>query len=271
MSAAVVDELVELLACPLCTAPLAPARTRLTCERCRAEFPQASAAWIDLVPSGWADRDATGWHRRQSEMERWYADLARDPDEAHRCLSYDYDPLAGRLAALEGEVLDVGGGMGLTRHFLSPGTRYTVVDPSSAWLSARWHDVARLFPEPVVPARYVRGVGERLPFRTAAVDAVVALWSLNHVSDPAAVVAEIARVTRPGGRLIVVLEDVSADDGPPEPVTLQSDHIHVSESDFRSWLAGAFAVVRREWVRHYLSFDAVREGARSGLARTGRS
>jgi ubiquinone/menaquinone biosynthesis C-methylase UbiE len=202
-------------------------------------------------------------------MEEWYADFTRDPDEAHRCLSYDYEPLAGRLAALEGEVLDVGGGMDLTRHFLSPEARYTVVDPSSAWLSSRWHDVTRLFPEPVTPARYVRGVGERLPFRTAAIDAVVALWSLNHVSDPVAVRAEIARVTRPGGRLIVVLEDVSADDGPREPVTLQSDHIDVPESDFRAWLVSAFAVVRRDWVRHYVAFDAVREGgARTGPAPT---
>ena len=38
-----------------------------------------------------------------------------------------------------------------------------------------------------------------LPFRSGVFDAVVAAFVLNHVADPAAALAELARVTRPGG------------------------------------------------------------------------
>jgi SAM-dependent methyltransferase len=45
--------------------------------------------------------------------------------------------------------------------------------------------------------------GERLPFGDAAFDRVVVADMLEHVPDDAAFVAELARVTRPGGRLVV--------------------------------------------------------------------
>jgi SAM-dependent methyltransferase len=45
--------------------------------------------------------------------------------------------------------------------------------------------------------------GHRLPFATGAFDLTVALTLLEFVNDPARVVAELARVTRPGGRLLV--------------------------------------------------------------------
>ncbi|WP_431784688.1 class I SAM-dependent methyltransferase [Streptomyces chumphonensis] len=42
---------------------------------------------------------------------------------------------------------------------------------------------------------------ERLPLRDGALDAVFAAGLLTHLSDPAAGLAELARVTAPGGRL----------------------------------------------------------------------
>lgn len=45
--------------------------------------------------------------------------------------------------------------------------------------------------------------GARLPFRDAEFDRVVVVDMLEHVEDEAAFVAELARVTRPGGRLVV--------------------------------------------------------------------
>jgi ubiquinone/menaquinone biosynthesis C-methylase UbiE len=43
----------------------------------------------------------------------------------------------------------------------------------------------------------------RLPLRDHAVDVAVAVTLLEFVADPAQVLAELARVTRPGGRLVV--------------------------------------------------------------------
>jgi demethylmenaquinone methyltransferase/2-methoxy-6-polyprenyl-1,4-benzoquinol methylase len=42
-----------------------------------------------------------------------------------------------------------------------------------------------------------------LPFRDAAFDAVTISFGLRNVADPDAALAELARVTRPGGRLVV--------------------------------------------------------------------
>ncbi len=46
------------------------------------------------------------------------------------------------------------------------------------------------------------GAVDALPLADAAVDDVVAAFVLNHVSDPGAALAELIRVTRPGGALL---------------------------------------------------------------------
>ena len=55
-----------------------------------------------------------------------------------------------------------------------------------------------------VPVEVVAGVAERLPAADGAFDAVVAVWVLCSVPDPAAALAEFARVLAPGGELRVV-------------------------------------------------------------------
>jgi SAM-dependent methyltransferase len=52
-------------------------------------------------------------------------------------------------------------------------------------------------------AQYCRGHGTRLPFRGGVFDAVVASDVLEHIEDDVAAVAEIARVMRPGGVVII--------------------------------------------------------------------
>ncbi|MFG1806672.1 class I SAM-dependent methyltransferase [Streptomyces sp. NPDC049040] len=47
----------------------------------------------------------------------------------------------------------------------------------------------------------VEADGARLPLRTGAFDAVLAAGLVHHLPDPAAGLRELARVTRPGGRL----------------------------------------------------------------------
>jgi SAM-dependent methyltransferase len=51
----------------------------------------------------------------------------------------------------------------------------------------------------------VRGVGERLPFRDGAFDAVMSFGVLEHVRDPFACAREIARVMKPGATLYCVV------------------------------------------------------------------
>ncbi len=54
---------------------------------------------------------------------------------------------------------------------------------------------------PALP--FTAGDGTRLPFATAVFDAVTISFGLRNVVDTAAALTEMARVTRPGGRLVV--------------------------------------------------------------------
>ena len=65
--------------------------------------------------------------------------------------------------------------------------------------------------EAPAPVRLTRGAGERLPFRDEAFDTVVLALVLCSVEEPHAAAAEIHRVLRPGGRLLL-MEHVRADD-----------------------------------------------------------
>jgi demethylmenaquinone methyltransferase/2-methoxy-6-polyprenyl-1,4-benzoquinol methylase len=56
---------------------------------------------------------------------------------------------------------------------------------------------------PPGPVRFVAGDALRLPFGDRAFDAVTISFGLRNVADPDAALAEMFRVTRPGGRLVI--------------------------------------------------------------------
>jgi len=60
------------------------------------------------------------------------------------------------------------------------------------------------------PIQYVRGLGEELPFRGGAFDLAICCNVLDHTSDPDAVLCQIHRVLRPGGRLFLDVDTFSA-------------------------------------------------------------
>ncbi|GAB3742673.1 bifunctional 2-polyprenyl-6-hydroxyphenol methylase/3-demethylubiquinol 3-O-methyltransferase UbiG [Microlunatus parietis] len=94
------------------------------------------------------------------------------------------------------EVLDVGCGGGLlAEEFAALGCKVTGVDPSEPSLAAaRRHAAASGY---VID--YRSGTGERLPLPDAAFDVVYCCDVLEHVDDLDRVIAETARVLRPGG------------------------------------------------------------------------
>jgi len=58
-------------------------------------------------------------------------------------------------------------------------------------------------PEDLGRLGYVAGDALRLPFRDSAFDAVTISFGLRNVASPSTALAEMHRVTRPGGRLVV--------------------------------------------------------------------
>ncbi|MCE9579188.1 MAG: class I SAM-dependent methyltransferase [Deltaproteobacteria bacterium] len=110
------------------------------------------------------------------------------------------DEIAALLAALAGRdreprvILDVGGGTGLlTRAIAARFGACTVIEPAVAQLRALPAGLA-----------IVRGRAEALPIGDRAVDAAVATWVLQYTADPAAAVAELARVVGDGGTVAIV-------------------------------------------------------------------
>jgi SAM-dependent methyltransferase len=95
-----------------------------------------------------------------------------------------------------GRVLDAACGTGrYARHLARRGHDVVAVDSSAEMLA-----VARA----ATPgADFVVGALESLPLEDSSVDAVVCALALTHVCDLAPVMAEFARVLRPGGHLVI--------------------------------------------------------------------
>jgi ubiquinone/menaquinone biosynthesis C-methylase UbiE len=96
-----------------------------------------------------------------------------------------------------GEVLELGCGGGINMAFYDPAriTRLTGIDPSPKLLEMTRAAAAACGLE----ARIENGVGEAIPLADSSFDTVVTTFTLCSVQDPAAVLAEIRRVLRPGG------------------------------------------------------------------------
>jgi ubiquinone/menaquinone biosynthesis C-methylase UbiE len=133
--------------------------------------------------------------------------------------------------------LDVGTGAGALAFALAPLVREVVgVDPVPELLElAR----ARALPN----TQFVEGDGEALQFASAEFDLSGTHRTLHHVERPARVVSELARVTRQGGRVLVV--DQLAPEDPEAAAALHEfettrDPSHVrllTEADLRELFA----------------------------------
>ncbi|MFJ3781642.1 class I SAM-dependent methyltransferase [Streptomyces sp. NPDC090093] len=101
-------------------------------------------------------------------------------------------------------LLDLACGTGLvTERLVRPGLRVYGADAAHAMLRVA---AGR------VPGRAVRADARRLPLPDASLDAVCAVWLLHLVPFAADVVAEAARVLRPGGVLIATVDKDAAHD-----------------------------------------------------------
>jgi ubiquinone/menaquinone biosynthesis C-methylase UbiE len=126
------------------------------------------------------------------------------------------DSRAGRLAAEvrdfvrargDERALDIGTGAGALAFALAPLVREVVgLDPVPELL-----ELAR---ERSLPnTRFVEGDGTALPFPDGDFDLAGTHRTLHHVARPELVVAELARMTRPGGHVLVVDQLAPGDPG----------------------------------------------------------
>jgi len=114
------------------------------------------------------------------------------------------------LAAAGGRVVEIGAGTGVNLDLYPRATEELVVvepDPHMAKrLRAKLGEIGR-------SVEVVEAPAERLPFEDASFDTAVATLVLCTIPDPAAALAEAARVLKPGGRLLFVEHVRSQDPG----------------------------------------------------------
>jgi len=112
------------------------------------------------------------------------------------------------LGELSGEVLEVGAGTGSTLGLYPKAVRRLVMAEPDPHMRAKL--AAKTLP---AGAEVSDASLDKLPFQDRSFDAVVCSLVLCSVRDQKAALAEIARVLRPGGKL-VFLEHVAADGKP---------------------------------------------------------
>ena len=116
------------------------------------------------------------------------------------------------LGGLAGAVAEVGAGTGINLpHYPPAVTELTLAEPDR---SMRKHLSARRSTEPCRAQRVevLDAPAEALPFGDASLDAVVGTLVLCTVRDPAAVLAEVRRVLKPGGAYVFI-EHGAAEEG----------------------------------------------------------
>ncbi|RID92186.1 class I SAM-dependent methyltransferase [Gemmobacter lutimaris] len=107
----------------------------------------------------------------------------------------------GFANAVGGEVLEVGVGTGLALPFYAPHLAVTGVDFSEAMLAKARSKVAE---QHLTQVRSLRQMDAReLDFPDASFDTVCAMHIMSVVPEPERVLAEMARVCRPGGHVLI--------------------------------------------------------------------
>lgn len=208
---------MDYLCCPVCRSPLSEGGPAgLECSSCGAEFPE-TGGFIDFVGSGELEQFAV----RQRDIYDGKVASAHMPDYARReavrrqvewCVEVAarYGPLTPNwlgvkyreeMDSLRPEpdelLLDVGCSTGIMLAVLREvyGVRGVGVDFSTTALAA----AVACGP----PGSYFAADALRLPFADGAFDLAVSFGVIEHVSDPGAMVAEMSRVLRPGGRALI--------------------------------------------------------------------
>jgi SAM-dependent methyltransferase len=117
---------------------------------------------------------------------------------------------AAAFAQLPPTVVELGAGVGANLRYLADDAHLIAVEPNP-YMHARLRRAARAH---AVDLEIRDVVGERIDLPDASVDAVISSLVLCTVGDPDAVLAEVRRILRPGGRFSFA-EHVGAEPGTP--------------------------------------------------------
>lgn len=115
------------------------------------------------------------------------------------------------------------------------------------------------------PLRFMQADAQAIAVRTAALDTVICCETLEHVPDPRAAIAELARVLRPGGRLFLTTPNYLGPMGAYRAYLRLTGRRYTEEGQpinhfliaglVRRWVKHAgLRIVQAESTGHYLPF-----------------
>jgi ubiquinone/menaquinone biosynthesis C-methylase UbiE len=194
-------------------------------------MPKAVSEETERLKRVW-EREAPAYDRRMSFFERVLFGDGRE----------------WVCSRASGEVLEVAVGTGRNFPFYPEGVRLTAIDLSPAML-----EIARKKTDELgLDADLREGNAQELPFADASFDTVVCTLSLCNISDDLRAIAEMKRVLRPGGRLLL-LDHVRASSKVwlavqrvLEPLSWRFSCDHLLRRPLEHVLAEGFEVEQRE-------------------------
>ena len=109
----------------------------------------------------------------------------------------------------QGQVLELGIGTGLNvKHYDAKRVSKVIgVDPSEE----SWQLAQPAVQQSDVPVEYLQSSAEEIPLATDSVDTAVITYTLCTIPDPSRALAEVVRVLRPGGRVLVAEHALAPD------------------------------------------------------------
>ena len=140
--------------------------------------------------------------RRRSKSEEFFASASGQWDHLRAELFGDRFHLQALLALIDPTLTvgDLGCGTGQVSELVSPHvSKVIAVDGSADMVQAARR---RLKGAPHVDVR--RGAMEALPIDEGQLDVAIVALVLHHVPEPARALAEVSRVLKPGGRVLIV-------------------------------------------------------------------
>ena len=181
------------------------------------------------------DRERCDGFLKARERDLPWPDALAGEMERHYSPGRTWEALARALVGLVrlGDVLDAGAGDGTVAQLLAPNARsYTMLERSERMLAAARGRLAR-----VPRLHFLHGDVHEVPRPAASFDHVLLLNVLTYAERPAAVVAECARVLRPGGTLVLV----TLAEHPHADVASRFGHVHQGfrPAHLRRWLQKA--------------------------------
>ena len=218
------DRLVPSLACPNCYGDLLPddindgdevMSGRLRCAGCTASYPINESVLFLIVPdSSWKSvlQEAVSWKSYETEQD-FLKKTKRVPPCISKAEQYDLERGIESQARFEDifSTMEINKGIKACEvaAFKCQQARYLVRKGANVVATDAWVEPLIYGPGGEGECRLIPKIccnAERLPFKSNSFDLTYVRTSIHHFKRPVRAIREMGRITRPGGKVVIINE-----------------------------------------------------------------